>query len=112
MSYKNYEKEITIDQGVELVGWLGKHGPLVNTAQLTSSIKTLQAIMHDIDRDEIRFVRLLPAEIERRRLAWEVQNGEARKRKARSDTGQKHKKHKVSSFRFSFVTNEYIADRE
>ena len=93
MEYKNYESEIVAKQGIELIGWVEKYGPIVNTSQLAHNVRMLQAILDDLNRGLIKFVRLSRAEMQRRLEVHQnkIRNGEllVRERKRRKDLGKK-----------------------
>lgn len=70
MEYRNYETEIVLKQGIELVGWSESYGPLVNASQLASNVQMLQSVLNDISKGVIRFVALSEVEKRKRRALY------------------------------------------
>ncbi len=95
MQYKTYEKDIVIEQGVELIGWT--HDVFACPSSLPNALEPLQKLLHAIDDGACHFKRLSHSEIATRRKDYEAKaaNGQLPARKERVDKGVKRGKYRA-----------------
>jgi hypothetical protein len=94
MQYQNYETEIVIQHGVQLVGWTNtKWAP---PGELSSALPALQQLLTAIETKACKFVKLTEAERKAREAEYsrKVEAGEivGPVRKVRKDKGTKRKR--------------------
>jgi hypothetical protein len=94
MQYVNYETNIVIRYGVELVGWT--HPKWANPSELSTSLGPLQVLLDAIDSGSCKFVKLTRDQQKQREAAYnaKLKSGEVtqRARKPRKDLGKKRKR--------------------
>ena len=90
MQYKNYEKDIVLRYGVELVGWT--HEQFACPSSLPMSIEPLRALRDALETGECKFRRLTHQEMQERQRAYnaKVATSTVKARKVRSDKGKSH----------------------
>ncbi|RDX41193.1 hypothetical protein OH76DRAFT_1489686 [Lentinus brumalis] len=95
MQYKAYEKDIVIENGVELVGWT--HDVFACPSSLPPALEPLQKLLQAIDDGQCHFKRLTASEVTARRKEFErkVAEGTVPARKERADKGQKRGKYRA-----------------
>ncbi|KAJ6591775.1 hypothetical protein DFH09DRAFT_1073634 [Mycena vulgaris] len=70
MAYVNYEANIVLKHGVELVGWTADK--FCSPSELTSSLPILRKLLNALESGDCMFVKLGPAELKQRKLKlWE-----------------------------------------
>ena len=89
MQYKNFERDIVVEYGVDLVGWT--HPSFKCPAKLSTSLPPLQTLLDALESGACRFVRLSKPERTRRRAEYQrkVASGDIITRKPRSDIGRR-----------------------
>ncbi|EPS96917.1 hypothetical protein FOMPIDRAFT_1129521, partial [Fomitopsis schrenkii] len=97
MSYKNFERDIVVEYGIDIVGWT--HPTWKDPSKLSTSLPALQTLLDALNSGACRFVRLSKPEHAKRKAAHEakVKSGEIVPRKIGSDAGRKHQKRKKTS---------------
>ncbi|PPQ90583.1 hypothetical protein CVT25_015107, partial [Psilocybe cyanescens] len=91
MCYTNFEEEIVLRYGVDLIGYTYKK--LVRPYELSSSLPPLQALLDALENGTCKFVKLSSQERKERQSTYSAKltSGEieSHKRKHRSDVGVK-----------------------
>ncbi|EPS95022.1 hypothetical protein FOMPIDRAFT_37516, partial [Fomitopsis schrenkii] len=97
MSYKNFERDIVVEYGINIVGW--SHPTWKDPSKLSTSLPALQTLLDALNSGACHFVRLSKPEHAKRKAAHEakVKSGEIVPRKIRSDAGRKRQKRKKTS---------------
>ncbi|KAJ7241549.1 hypothetical protein C8J57DRAFT_1526695 [Mycena rebaudengoi] len=93
MAYMWHEEDVVQKYNVVLEGWKGR---FVNPSELSTSLLALRALVDALKDGTCTFRRLLPAEAQARKTAWEAEVAAgrtiAKSRAQRSDTGVPRKR--------------------
>ncbi|EPS92521.1 hypothetical protein FOMPIDRAFT_1100015, partial [Fomitopsis schrenkii] len=91
MQYKNFEHDIVIQYGVDLVGWT--HSSFKCPSKLSTSLPPLQTLLDALNSGTCHFKCLSKQEHAMRKVAYQCKltSGEIAPRKPRSDIGCRRK---------------------
>ncbi|KAJ7284759.1 hypothetical protein C8J57DRAFT_963328, partial [Mycena rebaudengoi] len=93
MAYTWHEEDVVQKYNVVLEGWKGR---FVNPSELSTSLPALRALVDALKDGTCTFRRLLPAEAQARKTAWEAEVAAghtiAKSHVQRSDAGVPHKR--------------------
>ncbi|KAJ6605048.1 hypothetical protein B0H10DRAFT_1754172, partial [Mycena sp. CBHHK59/15] len=94
MAYTNYEPDVVLKHGVELVGWTPDK--FCSPSELTSSLPVLRKLLNALKSGDCKFVKLGASELKQRKLKYEADIAAGKitgkQRAARSDIGKKRKR--------------------
>lgn len=102
MQYVNYERDIVLRFGIELIGWT--HPTWINPSELSTSLPPLQALLDAIKSGTCKFVRLThgdrkvrEAEYYKKVEAGEIDIGRKKRKDAGKKRGPRKKQRQVDS---------------
>ncbi len=94
MQYTNYEVDIVIKYGIELVGWT--HDKFCNPSELSNSLEPLRTLLDALNNQTCKFVKLSPQDRRAREAKYQadVASGSipGKQRKTRKDSGTTRKR--------------------
>lgn len=94
MQYTNYEADIVIKYGIELVGWT--HDKFCNPSELSNSLEPLRTLLDALNNQMCKFVKLSPQDRRTREAKYQadVASGiiPGKQRKTRKDSGTTRKR--------------------
>ncbi|OBZ67744.1 hypothetical protein A0H81_12133 [Grifola frondosa] len=92
MNYVNYERDIVLHYGIQLVGWTADK--FSNPSELSNSLGPLQKLKNALENGDCRFERLSTTELAERQKKFDekVDAGVVSQRKTRKDAGKKRGK--------------------